>query len=104
MINVPLDMERIRDFCQRWHVTSFALFGSVLREDFRPDSDIDVLVAIDPEAHISLFGLGSMLNELEDIFGRKVDLIERCTIETSRNPVRKQEILSTAQEVYRAAA
>jgi len=104
MTNVPIDQEKIQAFCQRWHITSFALFGSVLRDDFRPDSDIDVLVVIAPDARITLFDLGQMVVELEDLFGRAVDLVERRSIEKSHNPIRRHEILSTAQEVYRAAA
>ena len=104
MVQVQIDMEKIREFSQRWHVTSFALFGSVLREDFRPDSDVDVMVTFDPDARLTLFDLARMANELEDLFGRDVDLIERSSIEQSHNPIRRQEILSTVQEIYHAAA
>ena len=75
------------------------MFGSVLRDDFRPDSDIDVLVSIDPKAHIGLFELIDMKLELEKMFKRPVDLIEK---EGLRNPYRRQEILRTAQVVYAA--
>jgi predicted nucleotidyltransferase len=73
------------------------VFGSVLRDDFRPDSDVDVLVSIDPKAHIGLFELIDMKLELEKIFNRPVDLVEK---EGLRNPYRRQEILRTAQVVY----
>ncbi len=75
------------------------MFGSVLREDFRPDSDIDVLVSIDPKAHIGLFELIDMQLELEKMFKRPVDLVEK---EGLRNPYRRREILRTAQVIYAA--
>jgi len=103
-INIPIDHEKIRAFCERWQITSFALFGSVLREDFRPESDVDVLVTFAPDAQISLLDLAKMAGELEQLFAREVDLVERCTVEESHNPRRRKEILTTAQEIYRAAA
>ena len=66
--------KKITEFCQRWSITEFSLFGSVLREDFRPDSDIDVLVSIDPGAHIGLLEIAQMQIELENVFKRPVDL------------------------------
>ena len=105
-IHIPIDEAQLRAFCERWHITALSLFGSVLRDDFRPDSDIDVLVTIEPAfaKTLSLMTLVGMANELEDMFGREVDLLERSWIEASHNPVRRKAILSTAQEVYRAAA
>ena len=75
------------------------MFGSVLRGDFRSDSDVDVLVSIDPEAHIGLFEIAEMKIELEGMFKRPVDLVEK---EGLRNPYRRNEILSSAQVVYAA--
>ena len=94
-----LPRKKIAEFCKRWSITEFSVFGSVLRDDFRPDSDIDVLVSIDPKAHIGLFELIDMKLELEKMFKRPVDLIEK---EGLRNPYRRQEILRTAQIVYAA--
>jgi hypothetical protein len=91
--------KKIAEFCKRWSINEFALFGSVLRADFRPDSDVDVLVSIDPKAHIGLFEIAEMGIELEDMFKRPVDLVEK---EGLRNPYRRKEILSTAQVVYAA--
>ena len=91
--------KKIAEFCQRWSINEFALFGSVLRADFRPDSDVDVLVSIDPKAHIGLFEIAEMGLELEDMFKRPVDLVEK---EGLRNPYRRSEILSTAKVVYAA--
>ena len=89
--------KRIAEFCKRWNITEFSLFGSVLREDFRPDSDVDVLVSIDPKAHIGLFELAEMGLELEEMFKRPVDLVEK---EGLRNPYRRSEILNTAKVIY----
>jgi predicted nucleotidyltransferase len=96
-IDLPLD--QIAAFCERWKITEFALFGSVLREDFRPDSDVDVLVSFQPRAPWSLWDLVEMQEELGAIFGRPVDLIEK---EGLRNPYRRHEILSTRRVVYAA--
>ena len=94
-----LPRKKIAEFCKRWNITEFSVFGSVLRDDFRPDSDIDVLVSIDPKAHIGLFQIAEMKIELEDMFKRPVDLVEK---EGLRNPYRRSEILRTAQVVYDA--
>ena len=99
---VELPMDAIAQFCDRWQVTELALFGSVLRDDFRPDSDIDVIVKFQPEAHPRFSTLDQMEAELESILHREVDLITREGIETSRNYLRRQEILSSAQVIYAA--
>jgi uncharacterized protein len=85
--------ETLAAFCRRHGIRELALFGSVLREDFRPDSDVDVLVDFEPEAHHGLFDLASMQAELEQILRRKVDLIEKPAIERSRNYIRRKAIL-----------
>jgi hypothetical protein len=99
-IEVPA--EQVREFCGRWKIIEFALFGSVLRDDFRPDSDVDVLVRFQPDAPWSLFDLGDMQAELERIFGRKVDLVEKEAIEQSRNPFRRGHILGNHRVIYAA--
>jgi len=96
-IAVPRD--RLRAFCDRWQVAELALFGSVLRDDFRPDSDIDVLVTFAPDARPTLFDLAEMQAELAGIFGREVDLVTRRGIERSRNPRRRQAILTSARVI-----
>lgn len=90
---------KIAEFCRRWHVTEFSLFGSILRDDFRPDSDVDVLVTFAPNAQINLFDLVQMKLDLEKLFHRPVDVIEKDALE---NPFRKREILRTAKVVYAA--
>jgi len=97
---LSIPMERLGEFCRRWGITELALFGSALREDFRPDSDVDVLVSFSEEAHHSLFDLVRMQNELRLIFGREVDLVERTAIERSRNYIRRKAILSSAEAIY----
>jgi predicted nucleotidyltransferase len=96
---IELPMENITEFCQKWQVTEFALFGSVLRDDFRPDSDIDVMVQFHPDTHPTFRTLDPMEAELQTIFRREVDLITRQGIETSRNYLRRHEILSSAQVI-----
>jgi uncharacterized protein len=97
---IPIDREKIAEFCRRWEITEFALFGSVLRDDFRPDSDVDVLVTFAPDAEWSLFDDVDMEEELSAIFGRKVDLVSRRAVERSDNWIRRKAILSTAEPVY----
>ena len=98
--NIEIPTDKIADFCQRWKITEFAFFGSILREDFRLDSDIDILVTFASDAHRTLFDLVDMQNELEAIFGRKVDLVSRRGIEQSRNYLRRQAIINSAQVIY----
>jgi hypothetical protein len=99
-LNIQLPENTLADFCRRWKVSEFALFGSVLRDDFRPDSDVDVLVTFFPEAKRGLLALATMKYELEDLLGRKVDLVSKRAIEMSHNWIRRNEILGTAQVIY----
>ena len=94
---IRIPRKKIAEFCRQWGVVELSLFGSVLREDFRPDSDVDVLVTFAKEAQISLFDLVQMKLDLEKIFQRSVDVIEKDALE---NPFRKREILKTAQVIY----
>ena len=98
--NIEVSIEKIKAFCKCWKVIEFALFGSVLRDDFRPDSDIDVMVKFDINAHPTFSSLEDMEAELKTIFNREVDLITRNGIENSRNYLRRQEILASAQVIY----
>jgi predicted nucleotidyltransferase len=97
---IHIDRDKIADFCRRWKITELALFGSVLRDDFCPDSDVDVLVTFAPDAEWSLFDHMDMQEELSVILGRKVDLVSRRAIERSANWVRRKAILSTAEPCY----
>ena len=100
MVMVAVPREKITAFCHKWQVTELALFGSVLRDDFRPDSDIDVMVQFHPNARPTFCTLDEMEVELKTIFDRDVDLITRQGIETNRNYLRRHEILSSARVIY----
>ncbi len=93
-------MAEIQSFCDRWQVTEFALFGSVLRDDFNASSDIDVLVTFAPDTKRGLTATMQMQDELQTLFGRKVDLIVKAAIERSENWLRRKNILTSAQVVY----
>ena len=92
--------EKLTEFCRRWKVKKLALFGSVLRDDFRPDSDVDVLVSFSEDTHYTLLDLARMETELAEIFARKVDLVDLAAIEKSRNYIRRKSILSSAETIY----
>ncbi len=98
--NIKIPADNIVGFCRRWKIVEFALFGSVLRDDFRPDSDLDVLVTFAPEAAWSLFDHVTMQDELKALFGRAVDLVSRRGLERSQNYIRRKAILSSAQVIY----
>ena len=101
-LQLDLPMAKIADFCKRWRVRELAVFGSILREDFGPDSDIDVLVTFEDDAAIGLPALVRMHNELAEITGRKVDVIPRDAVVESDNRRRRERILGSAQVVYAA--
>lgn len=98
-MNIEVPADRIEAFCRKWKIREFALFGSVLRDDFRPDSDVDVLVTFEEGSRHSLFDLGEMNMELEAMFGRRVDLVQKNRIE---NPFRRRHILANHRVVYAA--
>ncbi len=95
-----ISLEAIANFSQQHQIIELALFGSVLRDDFRSDSDVDVLVTFVPDAKISLFDLVEIQDQLCELFTRSVDLIEKPTIKNSPNWIRRQEILKTAIVIY----
>ncbi|MGD1908116.1 MAG: nucleotidyltransferase family protein [Leptolyngbyaceae cyanobacterium] len=97
---ILISKENLATFCDRWHIQEFALFGSVLRDDFHPDSDIDVLVTFNLDAKRGLLTQARIKHELEDKLGRKVDLVNKEAVKASPNWIRRQEILSTAQVIY----
>lgn len=101
MIYHGIDISEIRlaELCRKWKVKELSLFGSILRDDFGADSDVDVLVVFQPDAPWSMWDLMDMKAELEAFFGRSVDLVEK---EALRNPWRKRQILSTYEVVYAA--
>lgn len=94
--------DRLEEFCHRWKIVELSLFGSALGDDFRPDSDLDLLVSFAPDAGWSLFDHARMERELTDMLGCEVDLVSRTAVEASPNWIRRQEILSTARALYAA--
>lgn len=99
-INFSLSKEQVTAFCQKWQVIELALFGSVLRNDFTPASDVDMLVTFDPQANPSLFDLINMQDELSQLLDREVDILTKKSVEQSHNWLRRRKILNTAQVIY----
>ncbi len=100
MKNINLEPEKIEQICQQWHIEELALFGSVLREDFNPNSDIDVLVSFAESAKITFFDLDTIEQQLSKLFNRAVDVVTKRAIEQSHNWIRKKNILDNAQIIY----
>lgn len=100
MAHLNLPQEKIKAFCRKWQITQLALFGSAIRDDFRPDSDVDVLVTFDPDARWTLLDHVDMQDELGAILERDVDLVSRRGIEQSQNHIRRREILNSARMIY----
>ncbi|MBU0508329.1 nucleotidyltransferase domain-containing protein [bacterium] len=98
--HLDIDRAQLEAFCQKWKITELSLFGSVLRDDFGPDSDVDVLVTFDSNADVSLWDVLDAEEELKQMLGREVDLVLRTTVERSRNYIRRRNILSSARPVY----
>lgn len=96
-IKIKIPKDRIVDFCRRWQVRELAIFGSALGDDFRPDSDVDVLVVFRDEAGWTIFDHMKAEEELKDILGHKVDLVEKSAI---RNPFRRDHILKNHKVIY----
>jgi predicted nucleotidyltransferase len=94
---IPVSQQQIETFCRKWQIREFALFGSVLRDDFRPDSDVDVLVEFDEGFHPGFRGWNRMVEELEGLFGRSVDLVRKDLVV---NPYRRRHILQHQQVLY----
>ncbi len=96
---IDIPTERIAVFCRKWKVVEFALFGSVLRDDFTSDSDIDILVDLAPGHGLDLFDWVDMIDELRALFGREIDLVSKRGL---RNPFRRHEILTTREVIHAA--
>ncbi len=97
-LNLPMD--QLTDFCRRWEIAELALFGSALRDDFRPDSDVDLLVTFAPDAPWTLFDFVEMREELKRLLSREIDLVSREGVARSRNWIRRREILGSAEPIY----
>ena len=94
---IILKYEDIADLCQKYQVKELYLFGSAIREDFNEESDVDILISYKPEAKVSLFEEVDLCNEISELIQRDVDIVD---IEGLRNPIRREEILSTREIVY----
>ena len=101
-IKVSIPRKKIFDFCRRWKVDEFSFFGSVLREDFHPKSDIDILVTFSPGTQYGLFDLVEMEDELKKLFGRDVDMVEKDAIIQSKNYIRRKNILENTEVIHAA--
>lgn len=99
-LKIQLPQQALAAFCQKWKIKEMSFFGSVLREDFRPDSDIDIIVSFEDTSTWGILELVRMKRELKTLLGREVDLMTKKSIEQSHNWIRRQEILGTAQVVY----
>jgi|ERR1043166_944683 predicted nucleotidyltransferase len=99
-LQVSLPLEIIEDFCRRWRISRLEVFGSALREDFRADSDLDLIATFAAQARWSLLDRVHMKHELEDLLGRKVDLLNRRALENPRSNRRAREILAQTQLLY----
>lgn len=96
---IPLPIDSIRRLCERRRVKRLALFGSVLRDDFRPDSDVDILVEFEPDATVGYFSLVRMADELSALIGRPVDL--NTSLSLSRHI--RERVSKTAEVIYERA-
>ena len=94
-----LPKKKIEDFCLHWKIAELSLFGSVLRDDFGPHSDVDVLVSFSEDADWDLYDWVNMIQQLKDIFRRDIDLVEKSAL---RNPFRRHAILTKKEIVYAA--
>ena len=98
---VSIQNDRVAEFCRANGIVRLAVFGSALREDFGPESDIDVLVEFEP-GRTPGFEFVSMATELSELFGRHVDVLTRSSVERSQNYIRRKSILETAETIYAA--
>ena len=99
-VRFEIPHDRLAAFCLAHRIRRLSVFGSALREDFRPDSDGDLLVSFKEDARHSLFDLVTMQDELQAILGREVDLVEREAVEQSENYIRRRHILQNEEPVF----
>lgn len=90
----------LHEFCQQHKINELSVFGSILRENFNPNSDIDLLVKFDSDAHISLIDMIKIENEFNILLKRNIDLVSKKAIENSKNWIRRQNILDSAEIIY----
>lgn len=98
--HIQINRSKIEDFCRKWRTAELSFFSSVSRDDFRPDSDVDILVTFETSAPWDVFDHIHMEEELAGLFGRKVELVERQAVEASQNYIRKTHILRSVEPYY----
>lgn len=98
--NIPVPIDRLAEYCRANGIARLDLFGSALRADFGPESDIDLLVEFEPDRTLGILDIVRIEQEFSEIFGRKVDLVERPAVERSRNYIRRAAILKSAETIY----
>ncbi|MFB3880024.1 MAG: nucleotidyltransferase family protein [Armatimonadota bacterium] len=98
-VRLAVDKQRIAEFCRKWRVKELSVFGSALRDDFGPESDVDVLVELEPDHGLVMYDWLRMIEELQGIFGRRVDLVARGGL---KNAIRRERILRTAEVLHAA--
>ena len=101
-IDLGVEAKKIADFCEKWKVSKLSVFGSITRGELRPDSDIDLLVTFRNDADWTMFDHFNMEEELSQIFGREVDLVNIKALEENENPIYQREIIGSARQIYAA--
>ncbi len=101
-INLGVEPKRIAEFCQKWKIINLSLFGSIVRGELQPGSDIDILVTFSNDADWTMFDHFNMEEELSNILGREVDLVNIKALEENQNPIYQREILNSARQIYAA--
>lgn len=96
-LSLGISHQLIERFCRKWNIKELSIFGSALRSDFRPDSDLDVLATFAKDVDWSVFDHGRMSDELSTLVGRRVDIVEQSDL---NNPFRRKEILATRRVIY----
>ena len=102
LINLGVEPEIIADFCQKWKISKLSAFGSIVREELQPESDIDLLVTFSDNADWTMFDHFNMEEELSQILGREVDLVNIKALEENQNPIYQKEIMNSARQIYAA--
>ncbi|MDJ0658114.1 MAG: nucleotidyltransferase domain-containing protein [Crocosphaera sp.] len=95
-----IDLKNIKQFCYQWGIIELALFGSILRDNFNQNSDVDVLVTFEPESHISLLDLETLEQQFATLLKRPVDVVTKKAIEKSDNWIRRRNILDNNEVIY----
>lgn len=99
---IEIPQKEIEDFCKKYEIKEISLFGSALSKELREDSDIDLLITFQDNSHHTVFDLVRMKQELQQFFKCKIDLVSKRGIESSRNYIRKNAILNSAEILYAA--